>query len=131
CLFAETDQPAAFLGDVAHRQPGAVAIAPGDAVDRREQLVRAHAADVPQSILEYALLDRDLRGGLEVLQAATAADAEVGAGRRRARRTGGAQFRHARQLVVGLAAKHFDRNTLADQRPFDKHRLAVNPGDAA
>ena len=37
---------------------------------------------------------------------------------------------HARELVVGLAAKDFDRDALADQRALDEDSLAVDAGDA-
>ena len=86
---------------------------------------------MPQRIFEHALLHCDLRRRLEVLQAATATDAEVGAGRRRARSARREELRHPRELVVGLAAKHFDRDSLADQRALDEHRLAADACDAA
>ena len=38
---------------------------------------------------------------------------------------------HARELVIGLAAKDLDRHALADQRALDEDCLAVDPGDAA
>ena len=37
---------------------------------------------------------------------------------------------HAREIVVGLAAKDFDGGALADQRAFDEDCLAVDAGDA-
>ena len=127
----KTDEHATFLCDVAHRQPGPLTVTPGFAVDRREQLAWAHAGDVPKRVLEDALLDRDLRGGIQVLETAAAADPEMRTGRRHARRTRGVELDHARELVAGLAAKDFDRDALADQRAFDEDSLAVDPGDAA
>ena len=91
----EAHEHAAFFRDVAHRQPGPLPIPPGFAVDRREQLAWAHAGDVPKRILEDPLLDRDLRGGIQVLETAAAADPEMRAGRRYARGTvrGAASFK--------------------------------------
>ena len=127
----ETDEHAAFFCDVAHRQPGPLTVTPGFAVDRREQFAGAHARDVPERVLEHALLDCDLRGRIQVLQAAAAANAEMRAGRRYTRGARGVKLGHACELVVGLAAKDFDGDALADQRAFDEDGLAVDAGDAS
>src|SRR6266545_6614595 len=100
-------------------------------MDGREQLAWTHPRDVPECVLEHALLNRDLRGGIQVLEAAAAADPEMRAGRRDACGTRGVKLGHARKLIAGLAAKHFDRDPLADQRAFDEDSLAVDAGDAA
>ncbi len=63
-----------------------MAVAPRRTVDRRQHLRGAHAAEVPQRVLERALLGRDLRRGVEMLQRAAAADAEMRTARLDARR---------------------------------------------
>ena len=64
----------------------------------------AHAPETPQRVLERALLGGDLRAGVEVLQRAAAADAEMRAARIDARRV---RFQHrvgAREVERRLAS---------------------------
>src|SRR5208282_3405604 len=125
----EADEDVFFLGNVAHRETGTMPVTPGGAVDRREQLARLHPSDVPERILEHALLHRDLRRRIEVLQAAAATDAKIAAGGRHARGARDMELGDAREIVVALAAKDLDIGLLADQPAFDEHGLAVDPSD--
>ena len=129
--LVEADQHAPLFRHVTHRQPGALAVTPGRSVNRRQQLARAHPSDMPKRILEHALLGGDLRRRVQMLQAAAAADAKMRAQRRDARRAGAQNLGRAGELVARFPAIDFDRDELADQRAFDKYRLAVDARDAA
>ena len=100
-------------------------------MDRREQLLRFDSADVPQRVLEDTLLGGDLRRCIEMLHAATAADAEMRTAWRDSLRAGFDQLHHAGLFVVRLFAIDLDRHPFADQRVFDEHGLAVNARNAA
>ena len=100
-------------------------------MNRRQQLAGAHAADVPERVLEHALLGGDLRRRFQMLQAAAAADAEMRAKRRHTRRTGAQNTRGACKLVGRPPAMNLDADELAGQGPFDEHRFAVDARDAA
>ena len=41
------------------------------------------------------------------------------------------QLGNAGKLVIWLATQHLDRDALANQRPFDEHRLAVDTRNTA
>ena len=85
-LFAKADQRAAFFRHVARGETRAMAVAPRLAVNRGQNAIGPDPADVPESVLEHALLDCDLRARVQVLQAAAAADAVMPAARLGARR---------------------------------------------
>src|SRR6059036_3593934 len=106
-------------------------IAPSGAIDGSQNLFRADAADVPQRIFEHALLRRELRRRIEMLQAAAAAGAEMRTPRRDARWAGGVQLGNAGELVTWLATQHLDRGAFTNQRAFDEHGLAVDTRDTA
>jgi hypothetical protein len=86
---------------------------------------------MPQRVLERALLGRDLRAGVEVLQRAAAADAEMRATRIDARRVRLDDRLRARELVRRLALERRDGHGFARQRALDEDRLAVDARDAA
>ena len=128
----EADQHAAFLRHVAHGEARAVAVLPAGPVDRREHLLRLHLADVPQRVLEHALLHRDLRGEIDVLQRAAAAQRRSSAQRGVARLAAGSSTVSTRaDLERRLLAEDRRGDALARQRAFDEDRLAVAAGDAA
>jgi hypothetical protein len=79
---------------------------------------------MPERILERALLGRDLRGDVEVLHLAAAADAEVRAARHDALRALAAQLDQRRLLPVVLAPLGRDANLFARQRILDEDDLA-------
>ena len=86
---------------------------------------------MPERVLEHALLDRDLRGDVEMLHPAAAADAEVRAARHHPLRAFAAQRRDLRLLPRVLAAPDRDLHFLARQRILDEHHLAFAvAGDA-
>ena len=130
-LLVEAHQRSTLLRHVAHREPGAVAVAPGRAVYGRQHLLRPDPPDVPQAVLQHPLLDRDLRARVEVLQAATSAKTEVAAARRHAL---GGRLDHLDQggdFVCRLLAVRRAGDALARQRALDKNGLAVAARDAA
>jgi hypothetical protein len=77
----KADQHAALFRDKARADTGTVTIAPGFAVDRRVQLLGSNTADVPEIVFKYALLGSNLGRMIQMLHAATTADAKVGASR--------------------------------------------------
>ena len=79
---------------------------------------------MPERVLERALLGRDLRGDVEVLHLAAAADAEVRAARHDALRALAAQLDQRRLLPVVLAPLDRDANLFARQRVLDEDDLA-------
>ena len=80
-LLAEPDHRAAFLGHVPRSQARPAPVVPVLAVDDRQHGFGLHLADARQILLQPALLRRHLGARIGVLQAAAAADAEVGAAR--------------------------------------------------
>src|SRR5690242_17271233 len=71
--LAETHQRAALACDVPDRHTSPMTVLEGRSVDRRQQHLRLHFADAREGVLQYALLHRNLRARLEVLQAAAPA----------------------------------------------------------
>ncbi len=78
-LFAEAHQRTALLAHVFHAEPRLVPVAPQRPAQNVEHLRRLHLADAAQLLQQQCLLVADLRLVLQVLQAAPAADAGVGA----------------------------------------------------
>ena len=122
--LVEADQHRALLDDVAHRQARPLPVVPVRAAHRPEHALGPHLAEVPERVLEGALLGRDLRGDVEVLHLAAAADAEVRAARHDALRALTAQLDERRLLPVVLAPLDCDPHFLARQRVLDEHDLA-------
>ncbi len=112
-----------------HRQARALPIAPGRPLDRPQHLRGPQPAQVPELVLEHALLDRNLRGRVQVLHLAAAAgagmQAEVRASRRHALRAGLAQLGQHRLLPLPLAPRHVDPHPLTGQGTLDEDDLAV------
>ena len=81
----KADQHRALLDDVAHRQARALPVVPGRALDRPQHALGPHLAEMPERVLERALLGRDLRG--DVRGAASCS--------RRRRRSAGSAARRA------------------------------------
>jgi len=100
-------------------------------MNRRVDDLRRELAEVPEGILEDALLGRRLRHRIEVLHRAATAGAEVRAARRHPLR---ARLEHAHGRGLGIArplAQHLIFHLLAGQRPLDEDGLAVHMADAA
>ncbi len=114
--LVEADQHAALLRHVAHRQPRAVAVAPRRSVDRRQHLLPARTRPMCHSASSSTrCLAATCARGVEVLQRAAAADAEVRAARRRrARRSRAQDVVDARDLVGRLALQ---RSSIATRSP--------------
>src|SRR5262249_42650234 len=115
----------------ARRQPRAVAVAPGGTVQRPQHSLGAHAADVPQRVLEHALLGGDLAAIIDVLHRAAAASAEEGAAWCYARGGLPADSNDLRQLERRLLAVRGVLDFLAGDRAVDEDRLALDVRDAA
>ena len=60
--LVEADQHRALLHDVAHREPRPLPVAPGRPFDRPQHPLGPDLAEVPERVLERALLGRHLRG---------------------------------------------------------------------
>ena len=71
------DQDATLLGHMTHRQPGTITITVGRTHNRRKHGFGPNLADVPQSVLENTLLDRDLGTGFDMLHRTATADTEI------------------------------------------------------
>ena len=127
----EADQHPALLGDETRREPGAEAIAPGRAVDRRVELLGAQAAEVPEVAFKHALLGGHLRRRIEVLHAATAAAAVMRALGRHPVGRGLEDAVGLRDLVVRFAAEAGVFDLLARQRALDENGFALEAGDPA
>ena len=123
--LVEAHQHRLLLHDVAHREPRALPVAPIGPLHRPQHPFRPHLAEMPQRVLERALLDRDLRGDVEVLHLAAAADAEVPATRDDALGALLAQLDERRPLPRVLAAPHRNADFLARQRVLDEDDLAL------
>jgi len=121
--FAKTDQRAARW-HVADRKARAAPISPLFSVDRRQQAFRAHLADPPQAILEPALFRGDLRARVGVLRRAPAADAEIRAARRPARRRLAQDRNRARDVERAFALQRTRLDGFARQGALDEHDLA-------
>src|SRR5574343_1058918 len=80
-FFVEPNQHATFLDDLMHRQASPVAITPGISLYRRQKSFWTNATNMPETILQNALLGCQLSGGIHVLHCTTATDAEMGTAR--------------------------------------------------
>ena len=127
--LVKADQHRTFLGDVAHRQPGAITVIPGRPFKWSQQRIGAHLAQVPQVVFEHPLLDGNLGGRVQMLHLAAAASPRMqpemrAAGFHALRRfaTDGAQ----RALFpVVLAALGVVLHFFERQRAFDEYHHAV------
>jgi hypothetical protein len=129
--FAKTQHGAALLLHVAHRHAALAAVAPGRICERLEHAPGLHVADARQVLHQHALLGRDLRVLVHVLQHASGAGAEVRAARL------DAQGRSLQYLdgfgfveiavAPGLARAH----AFAGQGARDEYRLALDAAYAA
>ena len=75
--LVKAHQHRALFDDVAHSQAGAVAVAPGGALDRAQDGFGLHLAQVPEVVLQRPLLDGHLGARVQVLHLATAAGTAV------------------------------------------------------
>ena len=129
--LVEADQDRAFLGDVAHRQTRPLPVVPVRPAHRPQHALGADLAEMPERILERALLGRDLRGDVEVLHLAAAADAEMRAARHDPLRAFTTKLDQRRLLPVVLAPLGRDANLFSRQRILDEDDLAFAvAGDA-
>ena len=130
-LLVEADQNAAFLHHQPHRQPGAVAVVPGRAMDRRQHHVGAQLRDMHQRVFKHPLLRCHLRSRLHMLHRAAAAHAEMRAARGDSLRRGAFDGDRLGKLVGRLAHVGRHAHPLTRQRAIDEQRLAVQACDAA
>ena len=70
--LVKPDQHRAFFDDMAHRQPGPVAVTPCGALYGPPQRIGLDFAQVPQVVLQHTLFHGHLRGGIQVLHLAAA-----------------------------------------------------------
>ena len=134
--LVKADQHRALLAHVAHRKARAPAVAPGRALrSGRSTVSGLHLAQVPQVVLQHALLDRHLGADVQVLHLAAAAgalvQAEVRAARAHALRRLPVDRRQRGLLPVVLLAVDLGGHPLERQRAFDEHHLAVGPAGHA
>ena len=114
-----------------HRQAGAVAVAPGWALQGRQHARGTELADVPEGVLQRTLLDRHLGAGLQVLHGTAATDAKVRAARHHALRGRTQDLLDAGDFIGRLAAHGGGHHAFARQGALHEHDLALAAGDAA
>ena len=68
--LVKADQHCALFVHMAHRQARPVAVAPGGAFDRAQDVVGLDLAQVPQVVFQHALLHSHLRADVQVLHLA-------------------------------------------------------------
>ena len=90
-----------------------------------------NAADALDLLFEDTLLESHLRVGVDVLQAAATAYAEIAATRCDAIRTDMLHRRRYAEFIGRLNSARLEIYALARQRIFDEQRLALAMGDAA
>jgi hypothetical protein len=127
--LVKAHQHPALLRHHAHRQAGAVAVAPGRPLQRRQNQRRTQLADVPEGVFQRALLDGHLRARLQVLHGTAPTDAKVRAARHDALRRRAQHFIHARNLVRRLAAHRDGGDPFARQGAFHEYHFPVAAGD--
>ena len=127
--LVKTHQHHALLAHKTYRQPGPVAVSPGRPVDGAQDRLRLELAQMPQAVFKHALLDRDLRASVQVLQLAASTRAfvqsEVRALRPHPLRGLAMDRDHRRLLEAGLAPVDIGTDDLEGQRTFNEHDLAV------
>jgi len=127
--LVKAHQHRALLVHMPHRQARAVAVAPGRAFDRPQDVLGPHLAQVPQVVLQHPLLHRHLRADVQVLHLAAA----TGAGMQAEMRAAGLDAlgrlmvnrRHRALLPVVLLAVHVRAHHFERERAFHEHHLAI------
>ncbi len=142
--LVESHQHRVLLRDPAHGQPRAQPVAPRRPFDRAQHQLGLDLAEVPEVVLQHALLHRHLRLRREMLHLAAAAragmQAEVRTARRDALRALAADGHEIGLLPLLLALDDLDARLLARQRAVDEHddafavvrdalRIEVDAGD--
>ena len=129
--LVKANQHLAFFHHMAHRQPRAPAVAPCRAVNGAQHGLRAAFAQMPEVVLQHALLDGDLGGRVQMLHLAAAASACMQAKVRAARlhplRRFAVDVRERGRFPVVFAAAALGADPFTGQRAFDKHHLAIGP----
>jgi hypothetical protein len=115
---------------VAHGKARTEAIAPGRARDGPQEHAGPQAGDALQLVLQHALLDGELRGGMQVLHRAAPTHAEMRTGGNDALAALALDRQRLRDVVARLAAHATGDDTLAGQRAANEHHLAVEARDA-
>src|SRR5690606_8421586 len=128
--FTETDQHTTLTWHQTHRQPGAVAVAPGRPVHGWKYGCRLELANVAESILQHTLLHGYLGPGIEMLHGTATTDAKVGAARFHPLGRS-AQHPFGTCLFVGRFASNYGGfDAFARQRTLDKNHLAITVRNA-
>ena len=127
--FTKTHQHPPFPGHILHAQTGLAPVAPGAFPHQgRKPAFRLHLADMGEGVRQGLLLVVNLLSGVQVLQAATAAQAEMGAARADA---GGAGLQHLHHLALVMAlapARVAEQHLFPRQGAVDEGGLAFHPG---
>ncbi len=129
--LAKPDQRSALFRHPAHRHARPVPVSPGKPVQRPQHRLGANAAQVPERVLEHALLGGYLRAFFDVLHRASAAGAEEDAARGNSRRAFALDPHDPRGFPRGLFAVSGVLDELARNGIVDEHRLALDVGHAA
>jgi hypothetical protein len=130
-MSAKTDEHPVFLLDELHAQPALATIAPRRIGQRRQDFLRPHFADAFEVFDQHVLFGGDLRGGIEMLQRAAAANAEMRAQRRYAIRRWTQHFFDHGLVVVTALAGETQTHTLTRERAIDEHGFAGDVRDTA
>jgi hypothetical protein len=125
----ETHQHHALGRHMAHRQARAVAVGPGRALNRAQDLFSPHLGQVRQAVLQGPLLHSHLGTGLQVLDLAATTgptvQAEVRTGRLHAQVAGARQLAQLALLPGVLAPLDQGTHGLAGQGTLDEDHLAL------
>ena len=126
--LAKAHQGFALLGHIAHPHPRLAAIAPMPRRQGWQPALRRDPADAAQHIRQDLLLHGDLGLRSLMLQAATAADAKMGAAGCHALGRGLQHFHHPTLVEMALQPGVAEADPLPRQSAIDKDGLALDPG---
>ncbi len=129
--LAKSNQYPALLDDVLHTQPCLAAVSPRRTGQGRQHALRADTTDTLQVVEQHLLLGAHLCRGLQVLQAAAAAHAEMRTFRFHPVSRSHVNIGDAR-LVESLARRQVLKADLfTGQRALYEHGLAINMRNTA
>ena len=131
----EANEHFAFFDHIAHRQAGAVAVAPSGALNGSQQRFWLDFAKMPKVVFKHPLFDGHLGRSFQVLHLAAttspSVQSEIGATWPYALGRLVVNLGHRALLPIVFFAVHVDGHQLEWQSAFDEHHFAVGfAGDA-
>ncbi len=129
--LAKSDEDPPLPGHVLHRQPRLAPVTPGEPGDWVEQPRRLHRADPAEVVQQGCLFERELLGGIEMLEGTPPADAEDRTPRFDAQRRRLQDLEKLCLVETALLPAADETHRLAGQRAAHEHGLAGRTSDAA